>query len=116
MEFSADQINELRRIAPNLSIAQEGGIPYLRIDNLKLPDGCMPSVVNALLCPIAREGYESTLFYSSIITGCTPRTPPHNWNRNGVRILGENWYALSWKVQSGLRLAAMLQIHLSALR
>lgn len=112
MNFSEDQIKELKSIAPDLSMAQEGGYTYIRIDNLQLPDYCKPNVVNALLCPSQRDGYESTLFYSAMITGC----PTRNWNRNGVRILGENWYAISWKVNPGLRLAEMLQIHLSALR
>mgnify|MGYP006909091136 CR=1 FL=1 len=112
MEFPEDQISELKGIAPDLSIAQEGGIPYIRIKGLKLPDGCVPETVNALLCPLKRDGYESSLFYSEKITGC----PSRNWNRNGVRILGESWYAVSWRVSSGLRLAEMLQIHLSALR
>ena len=112
MNFLEDEINELKRIAPDLSIAQDGGITYIRIDNLQLPDGCVPATVNALLCPQPREGYQSSLFYSSKITGC----PIRNWNRNNVRILGENWYAISWQVKPGLRLAEMLQIHLSALR
>ena len=112
MDFPEDQINELKSIAPNLSIAQEGGITYIRIDSLQLPDGCTPNIVNALLCPSIKDGYESSLFYSALVTGI----PTRNWNRNGVRILGESWFAISWKVDAGLRLAEMLQIHLRALR
>lgn len=112
MDFPEDQIKELKNIVPDLSIAEDGGITYIRIDNLRLPDGCEPKVVNALLCPSSRDGYESSLFYSVQITGI----PSRNWNRHGVRILAENWYAISWRVNAGLRLAEMLQIHLSALR
>lgn len=112
MEFPEDQINELKRISPSLSLAQDGGITYIKIDNLQLPDGCVPNVVNALLCPSTKDGYESSLFYSAKVTSCQTR----NWNRDGVRILGENWFAISWRVQAGLRLAEMLQIHLNALR
>lgn len=112
MNFPETQISELKKIAPNLSLAQEGGISYILIKDLPLPSGCDPSVTDALLCPTQRDGYESTLFYSTQITGC----PPRNWNRLNVRILDNNWSAVSWKVQSGLRLAEMLQIHLSALR
>ena len=112
MDFPEDQIKELKSIAPHLSIAQDGGITYIRIDNLQLPDRCEPKIVNALLCPSHKDGYESSLFYSAIVTGI----PSRNWNRNGVRILGESWYAISWKVNAGLRLAEMLQIHLGALR
>ncbi|HSD08861.1 hypothetical protein [Flavobacterium sp.] len=113
MDFSEDQILELKSIAPDLSIAQDGGYTYIRIDNLQLPDYCKPNVVNALLCPSQKDGYESTLFYSAQITG-TPKAG--NWNRIGVRILGEYWYAISWRVNSGLRLSEMLLIHLGALR
>jgi hypothetical protein len=113
MNFSEDQILELKSIAPDLSIAQDGGYTYIRIDNLQLPDYCKPNVVNALLCPSQREGYESSLFYSAPISGY-PNA--RNWNRNNVRILDENWHAISWRVTPGLRLLEMLQIHLSALR
>jgi len=116
MEFSENQIKELKSIAPNLSIARDGAITYIRIDNLQLPDGCEPPVVNALLCPVQKDGYESSLFFSAQISGYPVYNPPRNWNRKDVRILGENWFALSWRVKSGLRLAEMLQIHLSALR
>lgn len=113
MNFSEDQILELKSIAPDLSIAQDGGYTYIRIDNLQLPDYCQPNVVNALLCPSQKDGYESSLFYSAQISGYRTTL---NWNRIGVRILNENWYAISWRVNPGLRLSEMLLIHLSALR
>lgn len=116
MKFSDDQISELKRIAPDLCIAEEGGISYIKITNLKLPEYCIPNIVNVLLCPMVKDGYESSLFFPTIITGCPQRNPPHNWNRKNVRILDENWFALSWKTNPGLRLVEMLQIHLSALR
>lgn len=112
MNFPERQIEELKKIAPSLSIAQEGGFTYFLIEKLQLPDGCEPPIVDALLCPSQKNGYESTLFYSSNITGC----PPLNWNRLNVRILDRNWFAVSWQVRSGLRLAEMLLIHLNALR
>ncbi|TDO83740.1 hypothetical protein EV143_101180 [Flavobacterium chryseum] len=112
MNFTEDQILELKSITPDLSMAQDGGYTYIRIDNLQLPDHCNPNVVNALLCPAQKDGYESSLFYSAQITGC----PSRNWNRVNVRILEENWFAISWRVNPGLRLSEMLLIHLSALR
>lgn len=112
MSFPEDQIKELKSITPDLSTATDGGITYIRIDNLQLPDNCTPQVVNALLCPTQKDGYESSLFFSQLISTGQQR----NWNRNGVRILNESWYAISWRVNPGLRLAEMLQIHLGALR
>lgn len=111
MEFLLDQIEELKQIAPSLRQASEGGYTYLLINGLKMPDGCVPHEVDALLCSQPREGYNSRLFLSSQITGC----PPLNWNGN-IRALGENWYAISWQTSPGLRLVEMLQVHLKAFR
>jgi len=111
MNFDENQIAELKKITPNLSIAQEGGYDFILIENLQLPEGCQPAVVDALLCPTPREGYESRLFFPAQITGC----PARNWNGN-IRVLERNWYAMSWKVLSGLRLYEILLVHLKALR
>ncbi len=111
MNFPQEQIDELKSIAPDLSIAQEGGYTYLLIEKLRLPAGCQPATLDVLLCPMPREGYQSRLFFSSQVTGC----PTRNWNGN-VRALGRNWFAISWNVRQGLRLAEMLLIHLNALR
>ena len=111
MNFPIDQIEELKRIAPSVSEATERGYSYLLIENLQLPDQCIPSVVNALLCPTPREGYNSRLFFSSKIEGI----PARNWNGN-IRALDRNWYAISWQVLDGLRLAEILMVHLNSLR
>lgn len=111
MEFDEIQIEELKQIAPNLSVAQEGGYTFILIEDLLLQDNCVPLKVDALLCPKPREGYESRLFFSTKITGC----PERNWNGN-IRVLEKNWYAISWKVNGNLRLTEMLLVHLTALR
>ena len=111
MIFPQDQIDELKKIAPNLSHANEGGYDFIKIEGLKLPDGCEPSEVDALLCPAPREGYNCRLYVSIQITGC----PSRNWNGN-LRVLGQNWYAVSWQTTTSLRLAEMLQVHLKAFR
>ena len=121
MDIPENQIEELRKIAPNLSIAQAGGFTFILIEKLNLAEhlhnGCKPDVVDALLCPMNRDGYESSLFFSSELTGYPPKNPPRNWNnRRNVRILDRNWFAISWKVQAGLRLAEMFMIHLNAFR
>lgn len=111
MNFDVTQIEELKQISPNLSVAQEGGYTFIYIEKLQLPDECIPNTVDALLCASPREGYESRLYFSEKITGC----PDRNWNGN-IRVLGQNWYAISWRVPSGLRLSEALLIHLKALR
>jgi len=111
MYFPEEEISELKTIAPNLSVAQEGGYTYIHIAGLLLPDGCQPAVVDALLCSVPREGYNSRLFFSAQITGRSV----HNWNGN-IRVLDRAWYAISWQTQPGLRLAEILTIHLKPLR
>lgn len=111
MYFQEEEINELKTIAPNLSVAQEGGYTYIKIDGLLLPDGCVPSVVDALLCPMPRDGYNSRLFFSEQIAG----GPTYNWNGN-IRVLERNWCAISWQTQTGLRLSEILSVQLKALR
>ena len=111
LNYPPIEIEKLKQIAPCLSFAEEGGLSYILIEDLKLPDGCQPRVVNALLCPSPRDGYESRLFFSDKIASNVDR----NWNGN-LRILENNWYAISWKTQSGLGLAEMLLVHLDALR
>lgn len=111
MIFPEDQVDELKSIAPILRYTEEGSYTYIFIENLQLPEGCTPSIVNALLCPTPREGYESRLFFSVQITGC----PVRNWNGN-IRVLGTNWFAISWRTLGGLRLRDMLIVHLKALQ
>jgi hypothetical protein len=111
MSFDETQIAALKRITPFLSYAQEGGYKFILIEKLQLPEGCKPQVVDALLCPTPREGYESRLYFSSQITGC----PQRNWNGN-IRVLDRNWYAISWRVPGGLNLYEILLVHLKALR
>ena len=111
MDFSKDEIEELKHIAPFLRIAEEGANTYILIEQLQLPPNCKPSTMDVLLCPHPRDNYNSRLFFSSKPTGI----PERNWN--GVaRVLDRSWYAISWRTSSKLRLAAMLMVHLNALR
>ena len=112
MIFPDDQIAELKSIAPDLSYAEEGGYPYFYISGLKMPEGCVPDIVDALLCPYAKDGYTSSFYLSSQISGC----PQRNWNRMNVRILDRNWFAISWQQVQGKRLVEMLLSHLNAFR
>ena len=116
MDFSEKQVEELKKIAPNLSISEEGGYTYLLLEKLKLPNDCIPAVVDALLCPMLKDGYQSTLYFEVQPTGYPSRIPPHNWNRTNVRILDRIWFAQSWQVPAGLNLVEMLLIHLDSLR
>ncbi len=107
-----DQIDELKGLYSGLSLIEEAGIQYLLIPNLVLPKGWDPARLDVLLCPTARDGYPSRLFFAQRISG--PR--PLNWNANGVRIGEKNWHAFSYRIgASAQRLAQMVACHLTAL-
>jgi len=112
MSFDNNQLNDLKRIAPNLSIAEEGGYSFILIDRLVLPPNCSPNIVDALLCPDQKDGYHSRLFFATQIGGCPPS---RNWNGN-IRVLERNWYAISWQTPLNLTLSQMLLTHLKALK
>lgn len=112
MDFSSDQIEELKVLSPGVQCCHESGYTYFLIPNLALPEGCIPSRADALLCPMPRDGYVSRLFFpQKIVTRSSL-----NWNANGVRIVERNWYAFSWNVRhSNLRPAQMVAAHLRGL-
>ena len=114
MNFPTDQIEELKAAFPAVFSADEGGITYFLIPNLRLPDGTLPPIIDVLLCPTAdRHGYPSRLFFAQQVKS----RGSLNWNTNGVRILERNWYAYSWKInQQGLRLMQLLALHLKPLQ
>ena len=51
MQFSQDQIDELKQIAPRLSFIEDGGHSYFLMEKQILPEGCMPSEVDLLFSP-----------------------------------------------------------------
>lgn len=111
MIFPQEQIQELKCIYPNVFEAQEGGVIFFLLPNLSLPEGCMPNIVDALLCPTIRDGYNSRLFFSEKIV----INKALNWNGN-VRILEKSWLSISWQTKPGLRLIQMVSTHLDAFR
>jgi hypothetical protein len=112
MSLSEDQIAEVKQLCPNVQLHEEAGCAYLLLPGLNLPDGCSPASTDALLCPSARDGYPSRLFFAEKVTS----SKQLNWNANGVRITERNWQAYSWKTNPNLRLIQMIAAHLGALR
>lgn len=110
MKTVVEQMEELKRFYPNARLVTEGGIQYIYIPDLKLPSGCTPEIIEALLCPVLRDGYHTRLFYSEKITGI----PQKNWNGN-IRICDRNWLSYSWKSREGMGLLEMIRYHLSTL-
>jgi hypothetical protein len=117
MGLSQAQLEEMKATFGNsLTSVSDAGVEYVLIPSLKLPDGCVPAEVEALLCPTPRDGYESRLFFSVLIHPGHPSGIALNWNANGVRIAERVWHAYSWKVATGLRLTQAVAAHLKALR
>ncbi len=105
-------MQELRFLAPEAKQANEGGVDYVLLPELKLPEGCNPAVLDCLLCLGPRDGYENRLLFSQQVSSRTPR----NWNGQNVLTLGRNWFAYSWRAPGGLRPIETLIAHLQALR
>jgi hypothetical protein len=112
MSFPNDQVAELKLLCPEAAAFNEAGCTYVLLPGLNLPEGCEPACADALLCPTARDGYDSRLFFAEQIKcGNSP-----NWNATCVRIGERNWHAYSWRTVPNLRLAQMVAVHLRALR
>jgi len=110
MAYPKEQTDELKGYCKKLSILQESGVEFLYLEALRLPAGCTPSVCDALLCPVAKDGYPSRLYFAAQITGPYTR----NWNVSGARIGEKNWWAFSWKVElASPTLAQILIAHLN---
>jgi hypothetical protein len=92
---------------------EESGLHYIFLPNLRMPDGCTPEAVDALLCLDDSGGYPSRLFFAQQITKAGVAL---NWNGN-VHILSRNWVAFSWKdVPGDQHPVRVLLGHLDALR
>jgi len=109
MNVPPDQVDELKLLFGEIKVCEEVGITYFLIPNLQLPDGCTRAVVDALLCPTARDGYNARLFFAAQVK------PGLNWNGN-FRICERNWYAFSWRLDANLRLAQIVTSILSAMK
>lgn len=112
MNIPSDQIIQLKKVFPLLQIAEEGGYPYILLSEFELDQHCIPRKVDLLLAPSSKDGYNSNLYFSAEITGI----PSRNWNRRSVRILGRNWFAMSWATPPNQTLIQMLLTHLKALK
>jgi hypothetical protein len=111
VSFATDQITELKPYCKVVKVAEEGDCAYILLEGLILPEGCSPSICDALLCPTPRDNYPSRLFFSEQLQVPYQR----NWNGN-ARILGRNWVAFSWTVNAqNPTLAQLLLHHLSGL-
>lgn len=107
---SPEGLEEMKGLSPKAREVSEAGLAYLYLPDLRLPQGCDPSVVDGLLCLQARDGYGTRLFLSAPISN-----KGQNWSRH--RILDRGWHTWSWNgVKADLRPLEILLGHLGALR
>jgi hypothetical protein len=107
---AADQLQELSDLCGEVRELSEGGRVYLHLHKLKLPSGCVPAEVEALLCFGEHSGYMTRLFLSHRVSERVS-----NWSVH--HILGRPWHTWSWNnVSAQLRPAAILAEHLRAFR
>jgi hypothetical protein len=105
-------MTELRSLCPDLKQSQEGGLRYVLLPSLNLPEGCTPAQLDCLLCVDPRDGYQGRLFFAQVVATREPR----NWHMQNVRIFERNWYAFSWQIPAGLRPMEILLTLLRPLR
>jgi hypothetical protein len=88
-------------------VIEEGGLTYIHLPQLTLP-GC--TIVEALLCMSARDGYPTRLLLSQKVEG-----KGGNWTVHSI--LDRPWHCWSWKdVSADQRPIEILAGHLMALR
>ncbi|HEX3718946.1 MAG TPA: hypothetical protein VH595_13335 [Verrucomicrobiae bacterium] len=114
MPLDPKQVEQLKGFYPCLSMLADGGVEFVLISPLMLPEGCSPASVDGLLCPTLRDNYSSRLFLSALVTHTGPG---QNWNAAGVIIAGRKWWAVSWNTQAqNQTFLEMLLSHLRAFK
>lgn len=100
----------IQEVAELCGAAREVAEGFIYIPKLRLPSGCEPSELEALLCLVTHNGYVTRLFLAQAIPGRR-----NDWT--GVYLQGRTWYTWSWNdVSAQLRPAQVLAEHLRALR
>ena len=104
------QLDELLALCHAAEELQESGLPFLYLRVLRLPQGCVPAEVDALLCIHKRDGYDSRLYLSSPISH-----RGSNWST--TYLFDRRWHTWSWQgVSAQQRPIQVLAGHLKALK
>lgn len=86
---AAGQLARLRALCPEAELWNEAGSPLVFLPQLRVESAGAVHTVDALLCPRARDGYETRLFFSKQL----PRQ--RNWSRHAL--MTRPWFAFSWQ-------------------
>jgi hypothetical protein len=108
--IAPEHLQHINLIYPGATSMSEAGHDYIHVPSLRLPEGCTPSKVEALLWMTGNGNYPTRLFLTQIIPGRGA-----NWTTHTV--LGRTWYTWSWKdIPTSLRPIEALAEHLRGLR
>jgi hypothetical protein len=103
---------ELDQLCGGAKEYTEFGLNYILLPQLRLPSGCSPAVVDALLCLSSRDNYPTRLFFAQLVTSKNGL----NWNSHNIAILQRSWFAYSWNHVATGRPIEVLAQHLKALQ
>jgi len=111
---SVQHIAELNQVCGGEATEyHEFGLHYILLPALRLPQGCTPGIVDALLSLSPRENYPTRLFFAQQVQSKNPL----NWNSQSVPILQRTWFAYSWNyVTNDSRPLEVLANHMKALQ
>ena len=103
-------LNEIVDLCQSAHEIREGGQLFVYLQGLRLPHGCGPAEVDALLALHRRDGYESRLYLSQRISH-----KGANWTT--ACIVDRQWHTWSWQgVSPEQRPIQVLAAHLKALQ
>lgn len=112
MTDGAAELIKLRSLCPAAELWDEGGQPLVFLPGLKVESGGAFHVVDGLLCPRARDGYPTRMFFSRSFAG---NGMGQNWNVFNIK--SRPWHACSWKdVPAALPWLEIVANHLRPLR
>ena len=109
---TAIELRELDQLCGGAKEYTEFGLNYILLPQLRLPSGCTPAVVDALLCLSPRDNYPTRLFFAQQVTSKNGL----NWNSHNIAILQRGWFAYSWNHVATGRPIEVLAQHLKALQ
>jgi hypothetical protein len=110
MASADEELSKLKRKCKQAELWDEGGQPLVYLPGLSVESDGTAHVVNALLCPRARDSYPTRLFLSKPF-------PSKGQNWNVFNIKGLTWHACSLSgVPAALSWIEILANHLGVLR
>lgn len=103
------QLERLRALCPGAELWNEAGAPLVFLPDLKVESAGATHTIDALLCPRARDNYESRLYFS--------RQLPANRNWGAHNLMTRTWWAFSWQgISAGQPWIDILAGHLEAVK